>query len=104
MPLHPLFDCIQTPQKGPHLSLVRHRSVLPLRRRRGRAIQRSILSPVLPDMPMLLRTPVAVWACCCALAALCSAEPVPTPRHLLYVATPGIRAETQYGGTGIAIF
>ena len=55
-------------------------------------------------MRILLRVFVAVSAWCCALTSVCSAEPTPTERHLLYVATPGIRAETQYGGTGIAVF
>ena len=32
------------------------------------------------------------------------ASAVPTERHLLYVATPGIRADAQYGGAGILVF
>src|SRR5438270_4635531 len=66
--------------------------------------QRSTPRTVIADMPTPTRPSAILAIFCFVSSAVSSAEPVPTPRHLLYVATPGIRAETQYGGTGIAIF
>ncbi len=38
-------------------------------------------------------------------AAVCRAEaPATAEQHLLYVATPGVRDDPQYGGVGIAVF
>ena len=44
-----------------------------------------------------------VTLCCSVLSLFARAEPT-AERHLIYVAVPGIRADVQYGGTGILVF
>lgn len=49
-------------------------------------------------------TYVLLSAFCCAVGLFAFASPKPSTQHLLYVANPGTRNYTEYGGVGILVF
>jgi hypothetical protein len=57
-------------------------------------------------MPVIKLRPLAngLLALFCATFPLVGQHPSPGEEHLLYVASPGIRNYTQYGGVGILVF
>jgi DNA-binding beta-propeller fold protein YncE len=59
------------------------------------------MSPALRFAGPILGTIVLLGA---PASRVCAAEPTQKERHLLYVATPGIRNYLQFGGAGILVF